>query len=138
MRISLLTAALVLGFAALFQSARAQTVTFTDAGAGLTGAKAGAVAWGDFDGDGDLDLAISGSTGGFDYITRVYRNTNGTFADVGAGLPGTVDGALAWGDYDGDGDLDLALSGNPDKDHAGVPQHRRHLCRHRGRAPRDV
>ena len=92
--------------------------TFTDIGAGLPGVAYGSLAWGDFDNDGKLDLAISGYTGwdsGYTYITsltRIYKNNgDGTFTDIGAGLPGVWDGSLAWGDYNNDGYLDLAISG---------------------------
>ncbi len=96
---------------------------FVDLQAGIEGVGAitpfgshAAVAWGDYDGDGDLDLALAGRTGSPTYtsVTRVYRNDAGVFTDIGAGLLG-VGGeggaALAWGDYDDDGDLDLAVAG---------------------------
>jgi len=67
-----------------------------------------AVAWGDMDGDGLLDLAFGNST---TYYAQVYVNTGG-------GLPATHSWIgfayaaesrdVAWGDWDGDGDLDLA------------------------------
>ncbi len=63
-------------------------------------------AWADYDNDGDLDLFV-----GFRYRpNRLYRNDQGTFTDVaaGVGLADTVETrAAAWGDFDGDGDLDL-------------------------------
>ena len=74
-------------------------------------------AFADLDGDGDLDLAVSFLDGAI----RVYRNDAGTFVDAGArlGLPaaGAEIRALAWGDFDGDGDPDLhaGLSGDADK-----------------------
>ena len=86
--------------------------TFTDIGAGLTGVTAPAVAWGDYDADGDLDFVMTGTTVAGD-IARIYRNTAGVFADALA-LPADAavhNGAVAWGDYDRDGDLDLALAG---------------------------
>ncbi|MBL8265692.1 CRTAC1 family protein, partial [Steroidobacter sp.] len=64
-------------------------------------------AWADFDNDGDLDLAVSFKSG----EVRLYRNDGGNFSNVGAalGLPTQGDEArgLSWGDYDGDGFVDL-------------------------------
>ncbi len=68
-------------------------------------------AFADFDGDGDLDLAVSFESGAI----RLYRNDANAFVEVGAklGLPaaGPQVRGLSWGDFDGDGDPDL---------HAGV------------------
>ncbi|MGQ9662847.1 MAG: FG-GAP repeat domain-containing protein, partial [Kiritimatiellia bacterium] len=88
------------------------TAVFTDIGAALAGVQNAAAAWGDYDNDGDLDLALAGDTGA-GRITRIYRNDGGgVFTDVTAGLPGVSACSLAWGDYDNDGDLDLALAGD--------------------------
>lgn len=87
------------------------TPRFTGTGAGLSGVEEASAAWGDYDGDGDLDLALAGSTG-MDRIAKVYRNDGSdTFTDAGVALPGISGAALAWGDYDRDGDVDLALAG---------------------------
>jgi hypothetical protein len=84
---------------------------FTDIGAGLTPVNDGAVAWGDHDNDGDLDILLTGDTGS-GLISKVYRNDGGgTFTDTGAGLVGVSSSAVAWGDYDRDGDLDILLTG---------------------------
>ncbi len=69
-----------------------------------------AIAWGDYDNDGDLDLFISRGTD-VGYKQTLYRNNgNGTFTDVSdeSGL-GVVNNnrAAAWGDFDNDGYLDL-------------------------------
>jgi FG-GAP-like repeat/ASPIC and UnbV len=67
-------------------------------------------AWADFDNDGDLDLAVSLGSG----EVRLYRNDNGTLVSVGKemGLPQAGGGSyelrgLSWGDFDGDGFVDL-------------------------------
>ena len=43
-------------------------------------------AWGDYDNDNDLDVIITGMNGG--YTSRIYRNDNGVFTDINAGLIG--------------------------------------------------
>ncbi len=86
--------------------------TFSDSGAVLPGVRNGSVAWGDFDNDGYLDFVLAGATADGGYITRIYHNKHdGTFDDIGAGLPGVINGAAVWGDYDNDGRLDIALAG---------------------------
>jgi hypothetical protein len=69
-------------------------------------------AWADFDNDGDLDLAVSLKSG----EVRLYRNDAGVLTNIGAtvGLPTTgkeVRG-LSWGDFNGDGYLDLLGGSN--------------------------
>jgi len=77
----------------------------------LPGFQAGGTSWGDFDKDGDLDLVINGILGSGTPVTKVYRNQNGEFQEMGANLPSLYGGSVAWGDYDNDNDLDLLLSG---------------------------
>jgi hypothetical protein len=79
-----------------------QTALFADPGGQSN-------AWGDYDNDGDLDLIITFR----DAPVRLYRNSPSGFENVADGLGLPTDGgnprSVAWGDYDGDGDLDVYI-----------------------------
>jgi uncharacterized repeat protein (TIGR01451 family) len=72
------------------------------------------LAWGDYDGDGLLDLAAAI---GYTQPTRIYRNAGGIFAPT-ATLTIAPDAevlAVDWADFDGDGELELAVADKPPK-----------------------
>ncbi len=80
------------------------------------------VSWGDFDVDGDLDLAQIGARmtpSLLEGVTAVYRNNFGTFTKedllVGAFMNdpvlGRYDGSIDWGDQNNSGYPDLIISG---------------------------
>ncbi len=77
----------------------------------LEGFHSGAAAWGDFDNDGDLDLLLGGERSDRTSETRLYRNDGGALTEIQTELPGMAYGDAAWGDADGDGDLDLVIGG---------------------------
>ena len=78
----------------------------------LPGAYFSSVAWGDYDNDDDPDILLTGESDA-GKIARIYRNDGaGAFVyDASVALPGVARSSVALADYDGDGDLDLALSG---------------------------
>ena len=67
------------------------------------------VAAGDYDNDGDLDVAISAFGAA---PTRIYRNDNGVFTSSSVWTNADQCQMLQFGDYDNDGDLDLATAGS--------------------------
>jgi hypothetical protein len=90
---------------------QAGTHTFVS-DAELTGLYAGSADWGDYDGDGDPDLLLTGNDG-TQPRTILYRNDpRGVLTDTGDhGIPGVTLSDAEWGDFDGDGHLDLAVTG---------------------------
>ncbi len=90
------------------------TINFVETNVSLIDVNSSAVAWGDYNNDGYLDIALSGVSHG-NPITKIYRNNSGnSFTPINAALKPMSTSALAWGDYDNDGDLDLAVSGCED------------------------
>jgi len=100
------------GVAALFRNDG--TGSFTeDPGAGLTGLSDPTLDAGDIDGDGDVDLVQSGRNASGTQQTILYRNDgSGAFAEIAnSGLADASRGSSVFADVDGDGDLDLILTG---------------------------
>ncbi len=75
-------------------------------------------AWGDYDGDGDVDLFVATIDPSFTGVSSpnnlLYRNNgDSTFTEI-TDLAPVMDGGnsvgASWGDYDNDGDLDLFVT----------------------------
>lgn len=88
--------------------------SFTDINAPLEKLLFASATWGDYDNDGDLDILLNGgklSPFILEGRVRVYRNDGGAFTDTGVILPGGYNGSADWGDFTGDGRLDILVQG---------------------------
>ena len=83
---------------------------FAKSAAALPALSSARLAWGDYNGDGYPDLAVAGRNAANAPAAMLLRNEGGgTLVDSGIALPQAETG-LAWGDFDQDGDVDLATS----------------------------
>ena len=88
--------------------------TFTvQAGISIDPLYYGAVAWGDYNNDGYLDILQTGRNISADYFSKIYRNNgNNTFSEqTGISITGVSNGSVDWGDYNNDGNLDFIMKG---------------------------
>ncbi|MCS3679280.1 surface protein [Salinibacter ruber] len=94
---------------------------FTEANAGLTGVSNGSTSIADVDGDGNLDLLITGdnSDSSANPTTTLYLGDGtGGFMEAGAALTSVQNSSSSIADVDGDGSQDLLITG---EDSSGTP-----------------
>ena len=75
------------------------------------GLSEGAVSWGDYDKDGDQDVAVMGKSGSLGAVTKLYKNNNGVFEDTQQNLINLFGGDITWVDLNKDGYIDIVVSG---------------------------
>jgi len=90
---------------------------FTDISAQFGLLKSGSFAFGNADGDSDIDFAITGLTNQ-GITSNLYENEtlsteiiDPVFTETSTEFPSAEDSTLDFFDYDGDGDLDIAITG---------------------------
>lgn len=71
------------------------------------------IAFADVDGDNDLDVLITGENTSYDPIAKLYLNDGlGNFSEVtNTPFEGVDESSIAFADVDGDGDLDVIITG---------------------------
>ena len=95
---------------------------FMDSGIELPNVSTSTAVWGDYNNDGYLDLLMTGT----DYsgpVTIILKNETGEyFTDIESELIGVsgLSQSAVWSDYDNDGDLDIFIAGDTDKNTTGV------------------
>lgn len=78
----------------------------------------------DFNNDGLMDIVMNGDTGNDNRNRIYYRNTDGTFTlDESYPFFATREGGLNMGDINGDGNMDVILSGYKNADGYDSPLH---------------
>lgn len=91
--------------------------TFTEVSTGITPLTNGAVAAGDLNNDGKIDLIIAGRFDSFDYKTEIYLNQgNAVFVKMEVALEPARYSSIALCDYSGDGFLDVLIAGSNNND----------------------
>jgi hypothetical protein len=73
----------------------------------------GALNWGDYDNDNDLDILITGITKDYNIVSKIYKNNgNDSFEEQkDIHLMGLFKSSCAFGDYNNDNRLDVIITG---------------------------
>ncbi|MBO6522364.1 MAG: VCBS repeat-containing protein [Balneolaceae bacterium] len=85
--------------------------SLTDAGFTLPGLGDGMVSPSDYDNDGDIDFLVAGATAEGPQTLLIKNNGAGSFEPIAFPFTGFTKAAAAWGDSNGDGRIDLLISG---------------------------
>ena len=86
-------------------------ITMTLKDSPFLGLSEGAVSWGDYDKDGDKDVAVMGQSGSLGAVTILYQNNAGVFENTEQNFVNLFGGDITWVDLNKDGYIDLVVSG---------------------------
>ncbi|MFH0756838.1 MAG: FG-GAP-like repeat-containing protein, partial [Bacteroidota bacterium] len=84
---------------------------FTESQLEFEGIRGGDARWGDYNNDGYPDLVANGEGVGGSRVIRIYKNERSRFSFIDIDQSGTDPPGFDWGDFEGDGDLDLLCTG---------------------------
>ena len=87
---------------------------------GLSPIRNAKIEFGDFNGDGYSDILYSGSVSGEGEVSKLseYNPDTQSYVDSDFDLEGIINASVAFGDMDGDNDLDFAISGESSTDNS--------------------
>ena len=91
--------------------------TFTQVANNIIGVSNPALAWADYNMDGNADIFIAGAhqLSSDQLFAKLYTNNgNDAFEEADVDFPGLMQADAAWADIDGDTDMDLVYSGTTD------------------------
>ena len=101
-------------FTSLYFISPAQTTYFEDTQNMFIGIESGESEFVDVDGDGDLDIFITGNSDDPGGNTKLYINDgSGNFSETVTSIPQLRFSTMAFADVDGDNDLDILIAGQP-------------------------
>ncbi len=87
----------------------------------LSNVSNGCAEWVDYNLDGDFDIMVTGN-GQQIPVTKIYKQDDGVFTEISAGLPDLKFSDATWADFDNDNDPDLFVCGAATSENGLIPK----------------